>query len=284
MYTELINRFLQMHEDGILIAEEDGRKLLYVDEAVSRRFGPNLLGRPCHQALFQREEICPGCPALRLEAERAECWEVLRPGNPAQIFLMSGAVFPFQGRTVRVCRMQDVSDYMLLVDDVIDYGVQRLERAEQEGAVDALTGLENRNQLMKRQGEYARAGRLGVLYFDVDHMKEINDTQGHEAGDELLRAAGRAIGALAAEGVHAYRIGGDEFLIVAPDCEEAALHRLRERWDACQDTLENGDRVCRSVSCGFAWGEKGSSLEELMRQADVAMYTHKRRKKGTDTD
>jgi diguanylate cyclase (GGDEF)-like protein len=147
------------------------------------------------------------------------------------------------------------------------------ERLLRDATVDDLTGLLNRRGWrMTAERELARASRertqVGVLLLDLDGLKEINDTRGHDEGDRVLvETADRMRTALRAGDVLA-RLGGDEFGALLMDTSDgqalAAVDRLK------QMTPELG-----SFSAGIAAWEGTQSLDELLRRADVALYTAK---------
>jgi len=138
---------------------------------------------------------------------------------------------------------------------------------------DALTGLPNRRVLQELlPREMARARRaessLCLAIIDIDHFKRYNDTHGHLAGDEVLRACAREWdGALRAEDT-LVRFGGEEFLVLLPDTdpEQAAeiVERLRQ-----QTPLE------QTCSAGLALWDSVESIDDLLRRADEALYLAK---------
>ncbi len=148
-----------------------------------------------------------------------------------------------------------------------------LEQVRDMARCDALTGLPNRRALEEQLPQaMARARRslspLSVAILDIDHFKTYNDTHGHLAGDEVLRACAKAWdSALRAEDTIA-RFGGEEFLVLLPDTapEEAAeiVERLRERTPMGQ-----------SCSAGLAYWDYAESIDDLIARADQALYLAK---------
>ncbi len=142
---------------------------------------------------------------------------------------------------------------------------------------DALTGLPNRaffgDELARRRSE--DAGRSAVLFIDIDRFKAVNDSLGHAAGDELLRAvADRVSGCLRPDDVVA-RHGGDEFTVLLPDVHsDAEVDQVAERIIASLSAPVTvaGREIVVSASVGIALDEPGLDTHDLVQQADVAMY------------
>ncbi len=161
-----------------------------------------------------------------------------------------------------------------------------IDSQDREIVRDTLTGLNNRKMLPSVFEEYTRQVAPGsVLYLymmDLDDFKSINDTYGHLAGDEALKAASRLF-AQAADGKRAMvaRVGGDEFLILAmlPGNEAAAEFKdaLRARME--QYNEEHSLPYLLNISVGCCAYERGESLEAFMSRADEALYREKRVKK-----
>ena len=152
---------------------------------------------------------------------------------------------------------------------------------------DSLTNLPNRfnfsSMLTERISKSRRTAQAAVLLIDLDHFKEINDTLGHQAGDELLRMIGpRIMEALAETSGATARLGGDEFAVLLPDLvdEPEALviaHRVASALDA-PFRLE-GFNIEIEASIGVAiYPTDGITDETLMKRADVAMYVAKSRR------
>jgi diguanylate cyclase (GGDEF)-like protein len=144
---------------------------------------------------------------------------------------------------------------------------------------DQLTGLPNRAHAEHLFGSRAAAGRPTVIaLLDLDRFKQVNDTYGHGAGDQLLVAvAGRLAQAAAGYGGHAARLSGDEFLLLLPIHPGNFLHPvatiLREIATPVQITTEEAVTLTPAVTAGASWfdGVNGS-WDRLLRQADLALY------------
>jgi diguanylate cyclase (GGDEF)-like protein/PAS domain S-box-containing protein len=175
-----------------------------------------------------------------------------------------------------------VAGLVLTLRDVTER--RRLEQELTHRALhDTLTGLANRLLLQERAEQaMARAARggetVGVLFIDVDDFNVVNDTMGHQAGDELLVAvAQRVLGVLRAHDTAA-RVGGDEFAVLIEDARDPG-----EVEDAAERVVAalaapfsvHGALVAGTVSVGAATSVEAGDVKDLMRQADLALYVAK---------
>lgn len=166
---------------------------------------------------------------------------------------------------------------------------EELSRRQQElvfmATHDSLTGLPNRTLVLDRADQLlARSRRdnlpCGALFIDLDGFKAINDSLGHRAGDELLRAVAARLGSTIREADALGRLGGDEFVILVEGVALAAGPELvAERiLDALKQPFAlaraHSGRVTITASVGIALGDR-SSAADLLRDADIAMYRAK---------
>lgn len=154
----------------------------------------------------------------------------------------------------------------------------------QQATHDALTGLPNRALLVDRIDQALshskRSGRCTAVFFvDLDRFKHVNDSQGHAAGDAMLRRVGERLVALVRPMDTVARIGGDEFVILAPDLD-SHLHavdisvRLIAGLRRGPDPGDAGERVMASIGISVSVGGNGAA-ETLLNEADLAMYQAK---------
>ena len=147
---------------------------------------------------------------------------------------------------------------------------------------DYLTGLKNRNAFEVDRGNWERGDAracAAIVSVDLDGLKDMNDTFGHAAGDEVIkRAAAILTGASAGKGM-GYRVGGDEVVICFLDLDEAraAAFEARVR-EACAGEIVEGRAL--SLSVGWALRAPGESVEDLLRRADASMYDQKKRSRA----
>ncbi|MDW6001292.1 EAL domain-containing protein [Vibrio mangrovi] len=150
---------------------------------------------------------------------------------------------------------------------------------------DSLTGLPNRTALMEQLSQRVmKADREGtsfaVLFIDVDDFKKVNDTLGHSIGDELLLAISKRLKAFLNPSMLISRFGGDEFIVLSDDYrEKISIGMICQRLLQTMATSYQLDNICMSMtlSIGVAcYPTDGESGEELLRNADTAMYVSKK--------
>lgn len=154
---------------------------------------------------------------------------------------------------------------------------------------DVLTGLPNRALVEDRLTQALAAAlrhdrRVALLLLDLDRFKNINDTWGHHAGDELIREVARRLSEIVRTSDTVGRIGGDEFIIVMPDTETIGqVHTLAQRIISALSAPYHllGNELWVGVSIGLALAPKdGVDRLELMRKADIALYDAKNHGRG----
>src|SRR6195256_4327966 len=169
--------------------------------------------------------------------------------------------------------------------------IKRLRRqlAEKQGhsdilrnlaMIDPLTGLYNRRFAEQRlAAEVARSERRGhpltVLTLDLNNFKEINDTYGHPAGDQVLQEFASRLNKVIRGSDLAVRLGGDEFLVVLPECTLEQLNIVLDRLGSFSIDWQ-GQKVPVTFSAGWKDYEMGDRPEEMLARADEALYTSKR--------
>lgn len=178
-------------------------------------------------------------------------------------------------------RSQELDKLNNLLRKEIEQRCQLEASLAEAAATDTLTRLLNRramlelvDHILNRLIPQSRVCAFFLL--DIDHFKKVNDTYGHETGDEVLRSVSRAIKAELNADEAAARWGGEEFLLMWPDCyatqAEHRANRLRELIGS-QRWLKDGKPV--TISGGVVVMGKGMSFDEALSRADVALYKAK---------
>lgn len=192
-----------------------------------------------------------------------------------------GSIMRIGDRCALFTMLLDVTDRVRAQQEVEALQVQLREQAVR----DPLTGLYNRRHLQETLGhELARAQRTGrrlsLVMCDIDHFKAINDTHGHPAGDEVLKAVATLLKSSSRAGDIVSRVGGEEFVMLLPEMETQAA---RERAECWREVIEATPVQCAAgpiritASFGVAsFPENGKTADELIAAADVALYAAKK--------
>ncbi len=152
--------------------------------------------------------------------------------------------------------------------------------AQYEAEHDKLTGLYNKGKyMMLKEDRFGNPGSIAVFNFDVNNLKYINDHFGHEYGDELITKAAQSIHAVTSDNVFGFRMGGDEYALVAVDVSEKETDEIRNRWEKALAELNTRGAVHCVMACGIKFCEGMFDLDELFHQADHKMYLDKKARK-----
>ncbi len=162
----------------------------------------------------------------------------------------------------------------------------RAEEFQKLATRDPLTGLSNRRLGEERlAGEVARSERhghpLSVLLLDLNRFKGINDRHGHAAGDLALKRFAERLNKVIRASDLAVRLGGDEFLVILPECLPERIPALLKRLERIE--VEWGEeKLAVTSAVGWAGYEKGETPAELIERADKSLYANKRKEHGAD--
>ncbi len=228
------------------------------------------------------------CAVLKAKLADVESGEALSAEQDYRVLLPDGEV-----RWVHTKAEMEYHDTGPLRMTGVLQDISERKRFEQKlsemASFDALTGLPNRNLLNDRLGQalahaQRNEGLMAVGFVDLDRFKVINDTLGHDAGDELLKEIARRLSGTLRSCDTVARQGGDEFVVVLTD-----LTRPEDATIVAQKLLEalvppvtlNGREIVPGASLGFAiYPQDGDSLQALLMSADKAMYAAKQAGRG----
>ncbi len=203
---------------------------------------------------------------------------------------------------IRITRHPLTAEFLILVTE---YDVSELHQAleaannaqlelKKQAHFDAITGLPSLHYLQQHAGDYlAKAKRqnqhIAIMFLDLDGFKSVNDTWGHDAGDQVLKQVAKRFTAILRQSDQLVRIGGDEFVIMIDDLKaradvETVAQKLIDALKApinfvLSENETRQDTVGVSIGIAF-FPEHGTNLEELVKVADRAMYDIKRNGKN----
>jgi len=282
------SRALLTHLPGLFYLVDTDLNLVHWNDGVETITGyrsDELAGRPA-LAFFGPED------AEHVRERLTQAFQTGHATAEAVIRTRSGHGIPFAFEGQRI----DLEGQPYVIGFASDITLRRQQESEIRRLAygDPLTGLPNRTNLQHQLlAEISRAHRHGgigaVVYMDLDDFKAVNDSLGHPAGDQLLIAFGQALAATLREEDILARVGGDEFVLVLPELAEdtanAAVH-ARQAVARIYAALEAPMTVCErnflvSVSSGIAlFPEPEADVDNLLQQADTAMYEAKNSGKG----
>ncbi len=183
-----------------------------------------------------------------------------------------------EGRELGEEEISLISDSLEILSESLQRGLE-YEDLFERASHDILTGLANRRVfderikgMMKSSRRYRRP--LTMLSMDLDHFKDINDTHGHMAGDEVLKSVARVLNGAVRSTDLLVRMGGDEFLLVLDDTDNKSARVLAERLCKAVDALnvKAGKGVKLGVSIGVAQLEEADDLNQWLERADDILY------------
>ena len=170
-------------------------------------------------------------------------------------------------------------DQMRMLEDMVEERTAELQTLAYR---DQLTGIANRrgfaDGFSRMQGDVPETARLALLLIDIDRFKDINDTHGHQAGDEVAAEVARRIAAVLRPADICARWGGDEFIVLFADLGSRALRPIADavrRGLSQPATLRSGGTVTVTVSIGACLIEPGETLDQVTDMADSALYSAK---------
>jgi diguanylate cyclase (GGDEF)-like protein/PAS domain S-box-containing protein len=273
-------------QEGIFVANAD-----WVILKVNRAF-TQLTGYSPEEALGQlpqtllgsnrQDEAFYAAMTASLETQgswQGEVWDRRKDGVVFPVWLILTALRDGQGAVTHyVVTMMDITDRKAAEDEIRNLAFY-----------DPLTGLPNRRLLMDRLGRAlthsARHKRKGALLFlDLDNFKDLNDTLGHDKGDQLLKQVALRLLTCVREGDTVARLGGDEFVVMLQELSDDGYAAVTQAEDVADKVLEVLNQPYMLTDAGYRstpsigitlFGDKHEPLDELLKRADLAMYQAK---------
>lgn len=202
--------------------------------------------------------------------------------SEAENFLRSNNQISDKLGTIRTRdEIQVLSESLLKLEMDINNYIQNLTKITAEKEHDHMTGLYNKGKYMSLLSEnFGGPQSIAIYNMDVNNLKITNDTYGHEMGDFLLIKAATSLRMMESDQVMGFRMGGDEFMLIALDLTQEEALELKAQWEAAVERLnQKNDNIPLVIACGMAYGQGDYDLNELLKQADALMYEDKKQKK-----
>ncbi|GEM_PF-1791075 len=180
-------------------------------------------------------------------------------------------------------KMMMVGSCAVILRSVIKLGVDHVDTQIQlikQSKRDVLTGLYNQNYYKEMVNSGRYSGRIAIIFFDVNGLKDLNDKKGHEQGDLLLQRCAQSILNVATDDrMSCFRVGGDEFIVFIEDATDNDVIKLLEKWNASIKAINEENELLYSglrcsMAVGYAVGDF-ENLTELISKADSQMYKNK---------
>lgn len=288
MEGSFYEKLLENIYDGIYYVDME-RRITFWNKGAERISGysrEDVLGKSCADNILRHvddfgNELClKGCPlsATMKDGNNREMGVFLhhKQGHRVPVFVRSAPMRDEAGSIVGAVEVFSDNTKTALA-------LETIEKLQKEVFKDALTGLGNRRfaDLTLENLLHAWRGHgvaFGVLLLDADHFKKVNDTYGHNVGDEVLKMIAKTIaGGLRALDVPC-RWGGEEFAVFLPNATVGMLHRVGERLRMLVENswiVHNGLSISVTVSIGGALSREDDTADAIMERADQKLYCSK---------
>ncbi len=252
---------------GILVVDYNTRSILYTNQKLKDLFSHTIAAGNLEELVFGEEE----------EKKTHYYDEVYYVEEERWLDVHKTEIDWVDGRRVVLCTLYDITDKKLYQ-----------KKIENQANNDFLTGLYNRMRCEQDLGRYiAKAQAVNcegaLLYIDLDDFKHINDGLGHPYGDVLLKAISHSLQRIEGIEKSCYRMGGDEFIVIISEAVYPQMERILRDIDSIFSKpwfLKGEDYYC-TMSMGITcFPSDGNSVDDLIRKADMALMTAKRRGKN----
>jgi diguanylate cyclase (GGDEF)-like protein/PAS domain S-box-containing protein len=280
--------------DGVAIIDRDMR-IIQTNPRHKEIFPQARVGEPCYFCIHSRDSVCPHCGLIKVFEDgmvHEHHSSVQMADNTIRVVhSISAPILDESGNILNAVEVvRDVTERVNLERELKEKSWE-LERANKKLAkmavTDGLTMLFNRRYFQdslarefKRLDRHRALPLLALAMIDLDNFKNLNDTYGHQAGDQVLRAVGKILKATVRMTDIVARYGGEEFVVIMPETDKEGMVILAERIRSTIEETEvqyNDVSVGTTVSIGLASfpSDNIKGEEDLIRSADDALYRAK---------
>ncbi len=257
-----------IQKSGIGYMAIDKRKHYLGSNAISKEWFPILSELKLDQSIDTGEEWLDYISSLIDQVQNTNnTIEIIRTTNDDKSIKIKADFFIYNKKNL---------GYIIWLEDVtIEQAYINKVLFEKEH--DFMTGLYNKGKYLELiKGHYKYLNSISIFNMDVNNLKKLNDTYGHEKGDELIIKAAQSLLSVQKENIKGFRLGGDEFLLIGENMSMKETEQLKKDWEEAVNKLnKEGLDFEIVISCGVAYGEKDYDLEKLLSEADSKMYENK---------
>ena len=289
---EFYKTLIDSLESGVYLVDRD-RRIVYWNETAHKMSGYNseeVMGRWCGDGLlkhvdFEGNLLCgEGCPLKETMRDgvtrQADVFMKHKDGHRVPIRVIANPVYDRSGELIGA-----VETFNDITPDLV--ARMKIKKLTEAATKDPLTGVTNRRVAERMIADaVALWGRdrtpFGILFIDMDNLKQINDQLGHQAGDAAIQVVARTLRALFRQEDMVARWGGDEFVILVKDIDADLLMKIASKAELGVGTAEMPEAYTGqdlSVSIGATMAAEEDTAESVMARADRIMYREKQRKK-----
>jgi diguanylate cyclase (GGDEF)-like protein/PAS domain S-box-containing protein len=265
-------------ELGLFVVDED-YIVRYMNETMKKWFG-NQIGKICYSSVANLNEPCPYCKLKEviIDGKKVKYDPTTPDGRTFDI-----VATPIKNSNGTISKMEIIRDITAIKKAQLEL-IKQKEKLYYQANHDSLTGLPNRILFQDRLGhaiEKAKRAnsKVALLFIDLDHFKEINDSLGHDIGDEVLKDIAKKLKSILREEDTLSRLGGDEFTIIIEDFKnEKDLSYIASKviQTLSEDINIKNNKLYVTTSIGISiFPDDGDDATNLLKYADSAMYKAK---------
>lgn len=258
----------------IYIIDTRNFKLNYVNKHMQRYYTHIPKNALCYEAFLNRTEPCPFCPVVKMQEQGEKNTYQTESGDyfESRVLRLQAAIVEWNGSQ---------NHALLSVTDITREVIEK-ERLEALAETDDLTGVLNRRgglMALERVATLQRGTEVSIVMADLNGLKKVNDTFGHNEGDFYLNALTKAIQQNIRTNDLVSRLGGDEFLIILPNCSEKIAEKIFNKVSIDLDAILETE--AKPYKGSFAFGietfiaDDNVNTNNMIEQADQKMYQHK---------
>jgi diguanylate cyclase (GGDEF)-like protein len=276
------------------VIDDETKELVYLRDSIHKGDSEDHIGCKCYELFGREGDHCKFCPDMDGYEDKVYQWERY-DHNLLTWVSIKNMMVEIDGRKYRVGNMNTVQDIMLLnratveeissLESTLKENKEGQKILEHEADYDGMSSLMNRSRFIKDcNNDFLECDSLGIVYMDINGLKQVNDTFGHEYGDVLINRLAGILEEQIADNVRCYRMGGDEFLTVLMNASEKDVDSFETLFHENLKKKNEGQRlICKAASgSSFGIATTQEEVSQLVIAADRKMYKNKREQKMQD--